>query len=102
MQPWTTEEPAFEPVPERCATTGASRVRLLARVQVPLTLTVRPWARLYELPDGRRFWCVRIWEDGRPVHHCVAPWVLRRYARRSGLRELAAELRTAEGGSRGA
>jgi hypothetical protein len=92
MQPWTTEEPAFEPVPERCATTGASRVRLLARVQVPL----------YELPDGRRFWCVRIWGDGRPVHHCVAPWVLRRYARRSGLRELAAELRTAEGGSRGA
>jgi len=104
MKATATEEPVFEPVPEPIggpALPLPHAARLVGRVRVPVTLTVRPWARLYELPDGRRLWCVRLWEHGEVVTRCLAPSTLRRYARASGLRELERDLREVEEGPRG-
>ena len=66
-----------------------------ARIRVPLTLTVRPWATLYRLPDGREIWCLRLRDDGEVRTRCVPTERLRSYARRSGLRTLEADLRRA-------
>jgi hypothetical protein len=63
-----------------------------ARVRVPLTLTVRPWATLYVLPDGRRWWCLRLRENGTVRTRCVSTDRLRSYARRNGLAQLEREL----------
>jgi hypothetical protein len=103
MEARTVEEPAFEPVPEPHddpTLPPIGRVRLRAQLRVPLTLSVRPWARLYELPNGRRCWIVRLWEHGEAVPHCLPTSALRRYARQSGLRQLEAELAEADGGDR--
>jgi hypothetical protein len=67
-----------------------------------VTLTVRPWARLYELPDGRRLWCVRLWQLDGVVTRCFAPSTLLRYARTNGLAELERELCEAEEAPHGA
>ncbi|MCI4337518.1 MAG: hypothetical protein L3K17_10120, partial [Thermoplasmata archaeon] len=42
------------------------QVRRIGRVRLPLALAYRPWATLYVLPDGRRWWVIRLWEGGRP------------------------------------
>jgi len=97
-----TNSTQLVPEPIETSTPQRRRGRLapLARVRVPITLTVRPWARLYELPDGRRLWCLRLWEGERPRTRCVTTARLRAYARSSGLAELERAiddaLRTAE------
>jgi hypothetical protein len=68
-------------------------VRRLGRVRVPITLGRAPWATLYELPDHRLTWCVRLWELDRPVSRCVPTARLLAYARRSGLTALEREVR---------
>lgn len=74
----------------------ATRVRRIARVRVPLTLTVAPWATLYRLPDGRPLWCVRLWDGRTPRRRCVSTATLLAYARASGLPALAAAVVEAE------
>ena len=91
--PVARRQPVPEPIPP-CPL--PSRATPLARVRVPVTLHVRPWATLYRLPDGRRIWCVRLpREDGEPVHRCVPTDRLLAYARSSALSELEADLRRA-------
>jgi hypothetical protein len=34
---------------------GRSAPRRIGRLRLPITLTARPWATLYEMADGRRF-----------------------------------------------
>lgn len=67
----------------------AGLVRRIGRVRLPLALTYRPWATLYVLPDGRRWWIVHLWEVDRPVPRLVATSTLLAFARRSGLAEVA-------------
>jgi len=85
-----------QPVPEELDAAPfdrPTRAVALARVRVPLTLTVAPWATLYRLPDGRRLWCLRLRDaDGAVRTRCVAPDRLREYARRSRLPALLADL----------
>jgi|HubBroStandDraft_3_1064219.scaffolds.fasta_scaffold55914_2 hypothetical protein len=83
------------PLPPRC------RVRPLARLRVPLTLTVRPWATLYRLPDGRTLWCIRLPAHGVVVTRCVASHQLRTYARINGLAQMEHELDDALAGAGG-
>jgi len=98
-------EPVPEPYPNAPAPLDR-RPAPMARIRVPLTLTVRPWATLYRLPDGRRWWCVRLREDGTVRTRCVSTARLRAYARINGLRAMEEELdaalaRLAGGESRG-
>ncbi len=93
-----TQDPS-QPVPELCtwaAASKAARVTRLARLRVPVTLTARPWATLYRLPDGRRLWCLRLWDGNAPRRRCVTTARLLEYARASGLRELERALRAAD------
>jgi hypothetical protein len=95
MDPQRPKVVSQEPVPElNCAerTERSTTVRPLARLRVPLTLTVQPWATLYELPDGRRWWCLRLREDGVVRTRCVPTERLRAYAHRNGLRAMEAAL----------
>jgi hypothetical protein len=94
-----TSEPLQEgrvAVPEWTEDRTPAGVRRIARVRVPITLTVRPWATLYRLPDGRRLWCLRLWEGEAPRRRCVSTERLRAYARASGLPGLERELEEAE------
>ena len=84
-------EPVPQAVDELALGRGAGLSRV-ARVQVPLTLTVRPWATLYRLPDGARIWCLRLPSGGEVRSRCVRTGTLLRYARSSGLVELEDEL----------
>jgi hypothetical protein len=84
MEPQRPKVVQGEPVPELLAD-RSPRLRPLARVRVPLTLTVQPWATLYQLPDGRRWWCIRLREDGIVRTRCVPTERLRAYARRNRL-----------------
>lgn len=70
------------------------RARAVGSVRLPLAGPYRPLARLFQLPDGRLLWHVRLWEVDRPVPHLLPTWVLLRYARSNGLRALEAEIRT--------
>ncbi|HEV2317820.1 MAG TPA: hypothetical protein VGV89_09665 [Thermoplasmata archaeon] len=67
-------------------------VRRLGRLRLPVTLTTQPWATLYQYPDGRRIWTVRLWWLDRPVSRLVPTDRLRRYARASGLHAVLAEI----------
>lgn len=67
-------------------------VRRLGRVQVPLSLTLQPWATAYRLPSGRTVWCVRLPRYGEVVRSVVSTRRLREFARRSGLVELEAAI----------
>lgn len=69
-----------------------SRTRAVGRVRLPLAGPYAPWATLYRLPDGRLLWCVRLWEGDRAVRRLVATDVLRAFARRNRLVDLAAAL----------
>ena len=66
--------------------------RKIGRLRLPISLTVRPWATLYELPDGRRFWCVRLWDVDRPVRRCLPTGYLLAFARLNRLDSLRAEI----------
>jgi hypothetical protein len=63
-------------------------VRRVASVRVPLTLTICPWATLYEFPDGRLLWCLRLPGVSGVRTRCIGSEALRRYARESGLTRL--------------
>ncbi|HTT26538.1 MAG TPA: hypothetical protein VMH90_06225 [Thermoplasmata archaeon] len=84
-------EPVPRPHDER-SSPDPVRPRPLARIRVPLTLTVQPWATLYRLPDGRRWWCLRLREDGEIRTRCVSTARLRAYARASRLPALEAAI----------
>ena len=70
------------------------RPRSIGRVRLPIAGPYRPWARLYELDDGRRLWVVRLWEFDRPVARCFSTATLLGFARLNGLRALESEIRT--------
>ena len=90
-KPW---ELSAEPVPIADAerTPPVPRSRSIGRVRLPIAGPYRPWARLFELPDGRRLWCVRLWEVDRPVRRCFSTGVLIAFARLNRLDRLRSEL----------
>jgi hypothetical protein len=91
MEPQRPQVVPTEPVPEPIDVASADplrRTRALARIRVPLTLTVQPWATLYRTPDGRRWWCIRLPEAGTVRTHCVSTERLRAYARMNRLAEM--------------
>jgi hypothetical protein len=67
-------------------------VQCVGRVRIPLAGPYRPTARLFQFPDGRLLWHVRLWEVDRAVPHMVSTSVLVAYARRNGLHALEAEI----------
>lgn len=89
-------EPFPLAVPER---RSRARPRRLGAVRLPLGGPYRPLATLYELPDGRRLWLVRLWEIDRPVRRCLSTRYLLAFARLNGLDELAREIRRVAGGA---
>ena len=68
------------------------RARRIGRLRLPIAGPYRPWATLYELPDGRRLWCVRLWDVDRPVRRCLPTGLLVAFARLNGLDELRREI----------
>jgi len=64
----------------------------VGEVRLPLAGPYRPRARLYQLPDGRLLWHVRLWEDDRAVAHLVPTSVLAAFARVNRLPQLEAEI----------
>ena len=73
------------------------RPKRLGAVRLPLAGPYRPLATLYELPDGRRLWCVRLWDIDRPVRRCLSTGYLLAFARLNGLAALALEIRQIAG-----
>jgi hypothetical protein len=71
---------------------GRSTPRRIGRLRLPIALTARPWATLYEMPDGTRLWCVRLWEEDRAVRRCFTTGYLIAFARLNGLDALRAEI----------
>jgi hypothetical protein len=70
----------------------ARRPRTIGRLRLPIAGPYAPWATLYELPDGRRMWCVRLWEIDRPVRRCLPTGLLVAFARLNGLHGLRREI----------
>ena len=68
------------------------RPRTIGRLRLPIAGPYAPWATLYELPDGRRLWCVRLWEVDRPVRRCLPTGLLVAFARLNGLDVLRREI----------
>jgi len=86
-------EPFPLAVAERAPTNARPRrVRALGRVRIPIAGPYRPWATLYRLPDGRRIWCVHLWELDRPVRRCFSTGLLVAFARLNRLEALRAEI----------
>lgn len=77
------------------------RVEYVGRVRLPIAGPYRPWARLYRLPDLRRIWVVRLWDRCRAVRRVTSTSVLLEFARRNGLSELAARVRSLDRRGRG-
>ncbi len=71
---------------------GRPRPRTIGHLRLPITLTHRPWATLFELPDGRRMWCLRLWEEDRPVRRCFSTGYLIAFARLNAFDALRAEI----------
>jgi len=101
MEPKASPSGATEPLPivtADCSCSaepeshGTRRTRYLGRLRLPIAGPYRPWARLYELPDGRRLWCVRLWEFDRPVRRCLSTGLLLAFARLNQLDRLRAEI----------
>jgi hypothetical protein len=90
-------EPVRAASDEHATAPFEGRVRRVARVRVPLSLTCRPWANAYRLPNGTTVWCLRLWQDGHLERVVVSTASLRAYAVRSGLRTLAAAIERAAG-----
>lgn len=85
----TSPEPVpSQPVPER----SVPRVRKVGELRLPLAGPYRPRARLYQYPDGRLLWLVRLWERDRVVPHLVSTAVLHEFARLNRLVRLRAEV----------
>ncbi len=84
--------PAVSAPPE-LAPIEPTRQRPIGRLRVPLAGPYRPWARLYRLPDGRLLWCLRLWEECRPVPHVVSTGTLLAFARLNRLPDLARRIR---------
>lgn len=96
-QPSTGAQP-LEPLPLAIAErTPRARPRRIGSVRLPLAGPYRPLATLYELPDGRRLWCVRLWDVDRPVSRCLSTGYLLAFARLNRLEELAREIRCVAG-----
>jgi hypothetical protein len=70
----------------------AMHVRVLGTIRVPVTLTACPRATLYQYPDGRLLFCLRLWDVDGATRRCVSPGTLRAYARESGLATLEREI----------
>jgi hypothetical protein len=87
---WSTEPFPLD-VAERTSP-NHRRVRALGRVRLPLAGPYRPWATLYRMPDGRRLWCVRLWELDGPVTRCFSTGYLVAFARLNGLDALREEI----------
>ncbi len=93
-------EPTPEPLPLASDELApAARCRRLGAVRLPLAGPYRPLATLYELPDGRRLWCVRLWEVDRPVRRCLSTGYLIAFARLNRLDGLEREIRAVADGS---
>jgi hypothetical protein len=71
---------------------GRTATRRIGRLRLPIALTARPWATLYEMPDGTRLWCVRLWDEDRAVRRCFTTGYLIAFARLNGLDALRAEI----------
>ncbi len=71
---------------------SARRPRAIGRLRLPLAGPYRPWATLYQFPDGRLLWLVRLWEVDRPVRRLLPTWVLRTFADRNRLVALRLEI----------
>jgi hypothetical protein len=71
---------------------GRSTPRRIGRLRLPIALTARPWATLYEMRDGSRLWCVRLWDEDRAVRRCFTTAYLIAFARLNGLDALRAEI----------
>ena len=74
-----------------------ARPRRLGSVRLPIAGPYAPLATLYELPDGRRLWCVRLWEVDRPVRRCLSTRYLLAFATLNRLDALAREIRRVAG-----
>jgi len=66
--------------------------RRIGRLRLPIALTAHPWATLYEMPDGTRLWCVRLWDEDRAVRRCFATGYLVAFARLNHLEALRVEI----------
>jgi hypothetical protein len=85
------ENPAYA-IDELARRPRRARARKLGRVRLPIAGPYRPWATLYRLPDGRRLWCVRLWDIYRPVRRCLTTGMLVAFARLNGLTALRREI----------
>jgi hypothetical protein len=61
-------------------------------VRLPLAGPYRPRARLFQLPDGRLLWQVRLWQVDRAVTRTVSTDVLRAFAQINRFRLLEVEI----------
>ena len=68
------------------------RVRLIGSTRIPLGGPYRPRAILFQYPDGRLYWKVRLIEGDRIVARVYPTYVLREFARLNGLTRLAEEI----------
>jgi hypothetical protein len=92
----STETPAHVIAELAEPTRAVPPVRRVGRLRLPIAGPYRPWATLYVLPDGRRYWLVRLWEVDRVRVRCVPTRVLRSYARINQLPALDAEISALE------
>jgi hypothetical protein len=70
----------------------ASRVRKIGELRLPIAGPYRPRARLYQYPDGRLVWLVRLWDRDRAVSRLVSTATLREFARLNRLARVRAEV----------
>ena len=68
------------------------RVRKVGELRLPIAGPYCPRARLYQYPDGRLLWLVRLWEHDRAVPHLVSTDTLREFARINQLPRVRAEV----------
>ncbi|MFZ1022804.1 MAG: hypothetical protein WAN87_01550 [Thermoplasmata archaeon] len=98
MQQESTEQlRTRQPIPAKPLTprpriSRGHRARRLGSARVPIAGPYRPLATLYQFPDGRLLWTLRLWEEERVVLRVFVTSVLLRYARLNHLASLEAEL----------
>jgi hypothetical protein len=85
---------ASEPLSSSEVAHGTRGVAYVGRLRLPIAGPYRPWARLYRLPDRRRLWVVRLWENDGAVRRLVSTGQLLEFARLNGLRGVAARIRS--------